>query len=492
MSLLQATDISKRFGATVALDGASLAVCGGEIHGLVGENGSGKSTLMRVLAGVLRADGGRMSLNSVEYAPGSPIEARLAGIAMVHQELALCPHLSVAENIVLGFEPVRGGLLDWREIRRISTEILGRFGYDHLDLDAPLGSLPVAARQIVEICRSLAAGCEFILFDEPTSSLGASDVQQLFAALRTLRSEGVGVLYVSHFLDEISEICDRVTVLRDGRVTGDGDPESLGTSEIVRMMVGREIEDLYVRSDRRPGEVLLSAEDLRGARLPTSASLEVRRGEVLGIAGLNGAGRTEFIRALFGLDPIRSGRIRVGRYLGWSPPRDRWEQGVGLVSEDRKEEGLAINLTISENITLPRVNRFSRWGWLSGARRKAAAERWVADLGIRCASTEQSVSELSGGNQQKVAIARLLDLDADLLLLDEPTRGIDVASKRLVYEIIDRAATGGKAVVMVSSYLPELLGVCDRIAVMCRGRLGVPRDARSASEHDLMEEAVGA
>lgn len=492
MSLLQATNLSKRFGATIALDGASLTVSGGEIHGLVGENGSGKSTLMRILAGVHRADGGQISLNSEAYSPSSPIEARRAGIAMVHQELALCPHLSVAENIVLGFEPVRGGLLDWHRIRRIASESLERFGYGHVDPEAPLGSLPVAARQIVEICRSLAAGCEFILFDEPTSSLGASDVRKLFAALSTLRSQGVGVLYVSHFLDEIAEVCDRVTVLRDGRVTGEGDPRRLGTGEIVRMMVGREIEDLYVRSGRRTGEVVLSAADLSGVRLPASASLEVRRGEVLGIAGLNGAGRTELIRALFGLDPVRSGRIRVKGFDGWSPPRARWEQGVGFVSEDRKEEGLAVDLSIYENITLPQVNRFSRWGWLSGKKRRAAAERWVTDLGIRCAGAEQSVSELSGGNQQKVAIARLLDLDVDVLLLDEPTRGIDVASKRLVYEIIDRAATGGKAVVMVSSYLPELLGVCDRIAVMCRGRLGAPRDARSISEHDVMVEAVGA
>jgi ribose transport system ATP-binding protein len=358
--------------------------------------------------------------------------------------------------------------------------------------DAPVRDLPPSGQQLVEIARALALpGCRVLILDEPTSSLAADDVEQLFSVIRQVSSEGMAVVYISHFLEEIHRIADDFTVLRDGRTVGTGPLSGVASGDIVGMMVGRSVERLFPRSPRTPGDVVIETTNLSGAGKPNGVSLTLRRGEVLGIAGLVGAGRTELLRCLFGLDRARGGLQVLGR-SGFGAPPVRIAQGVGLLSEDRKGEGLATALSLSENLTLSRASSLGPPGIVLPRRRRAAAEKWMRALSIRAKGPDQRVGELSGGNQQKVAIGRLLHQDAEVFLLDEPTRGIDVGSKAQIYELIDRLASAGKAVLVVSSYLPELLGICDRIAVMRRGRLGPARPAAELDESAVLTEATGA
>jgi ribose transport system ATP-binding protein len=406
---------------------------------------------------------------------------------MIYQELSLAPHLSVMENILLGMEPGRGPVIDWRAMRRRAAAGLAAVGRPDIALDRRAGSLPIAEQQLVEIARAVAIGCRVLVLDEPTSSLTRQDVQRLFDLVGRLKRQGLAIVYISHFLEEVQAVSDRVTVLRDGRSVGGGATATLPSARIVAMMVGRNVDELYPRSARQPGDVVLDISDLAGNALPTSASLQLRRGEVLGIAGLMGAGRTQLLRAIFGLDPVRAGRIKVDAHVGPASPARRWAQGIGMVSEDRKVEGLALNLSIAENLALSKLPAIPSLRSLD-----AAALPWLGRLGVRLRSSRQRVGELSGGNQQKIAMARLLHHRADVLLLDEPTRGIDVGSKAQIYRVIDELACAGKAVLLVSSYLPELLGVCDRIAVMCRGTLGPARAVSETNEHAIMAEAIGA
>ena len=484
--------IRKSFGATVALDGVDLAVSPGEICGLIGQNGAGKSTLMGVLAGALRPDAGEMRIDGARYAPASPIEGRRAGVAMIYQELSLAPHLSVTENVLLGAEPTRHGLLDRARMRDQAGRALAELGHTDIPLDAPVGSLSVATQQLVEIARALAVGCRVLVLDEPTSSLGRADVEGLFALLQRLKAQGHAIVYISHFIEEVTEVADRFIVLRDGRNAGGGPTAGATHDAIVALMVGAAVGNLFPRSARARGDAVLDVASLE----PGSASFTLHRGEILGIAGLIGSGRTRLLRTVFGLEPVRSGRVRVAAFEGPATPHQRWRQGVGMLSEDRKEEGLALALDIADNLTLTRLSAFGRGGLLSPSRQRAAAAGWIRRMDIKCAGPSQRAGELSGGNQQKIAIARLLQHDVDVLVLDEPTRGIDVGSKAQIYTLIDALVADApgrapKAILMVSSYLPELLGVCDRIAVMRRGRLGEPRPVAAYSEHELMRAATG-
>ncbi len=495
---LEMRGICKRFGATVALQDVSIRVDGGEVLALVGENGAGKSTLMKVLSGAVKPDAGQMKLNGVPYLPGNPLEARRAGVAMIYQELSLAPHLSVEENIVLGMEPATLGIVDWKQVRRRAIEALREFDNPELTPDAQVRRLSVGSQQLVEIARALAIGCRVLVLDEPTSSLTRQDVERLFEIIGRLKKQGKAVVYISHFIEEVKRVADRVTVLRDGKVAGSSDVDAISIDEIVALMVGRQVDELYPRSARQPGEVVLEIEDLAGPAKPESASLQLRRGEVLGIAGLVGAGRTELLRSLFGLNPVRKGKIRLGVYTGPASPVRRWMQGAGILSEDRKQEGLALSLSVADNVTLSKLRGFGPFGLVLPSRQDEATGGWIERLGIRCLGPRDRVSSLSGGNQQRVALARLLQHDVDVLLLDEPTRGIDVAAKAMVYRLIDDLATGcpaerrlPKAILMVSSYLPELMGVCDRVAVMCRGRLGPTHRVEEVDEHKLMLEATG-
>lgn len=489
---LQMLGISKRFGATVALNRVDLGVRLGEVHGLVGENGSGKSTLMRILAGAILPDDGQILIDGKPYRPRNPREARLSGIGMIHQELSLCNHLSVVENVMLGMEKNRAGILSRQAMRQKASEALAILGYSDLNLDLLAGDLNIAVRQVVEIARSIAVGCRIIVLDEPTSSLTEADTAKLFEVVGRLRNEGCAIIYISHFLDEIYKITDRVTVLRDGQMIGTAETTGLPVDQLITMMVGRKIEDLYPRSEHHAGDPILDIVGLSGHKKPKDVSLTLHRGEVLGIAGLNGSGRTELIRCIFGLNAVVKGQVRVGTNASRATPHKRWAQNVGMLSEDRKSEGLALKMSISDNITLSSLDRLGPVGLVLPKTQSIASQRWIEELSIKCRSSSQPVVDLSGGNQQKVAIARLLQHDVDVFLLDEPTRGIDVGSKELIYRLIDKAASQNRAVLIVSSYLPELLGVCDRIAVMHKGRLGAVRNVKDTTQEQLIAEAAGA
>ena len=490
LSQLEMRGIHKSFGATLALDDVHLEVCAGEICALVGQNGAGKSTLMAILAGALAPDRGVMRLGGAAYAPRDPLAARRAGVAMIHQELSLAPHLTVMENIVLGVEPTRGPLaiVNRRRMRQTAEAALSELGHADIAPDAVVGDLPPASQQLVEIARARATGCRVLVLDEPTSSLTHGDVQKLFDLIRRLKDQGIAVIYISHFIEEVKQVSSRYVVLRDGRNAGAGVTAETSASEIVSLVVGRQVDDLYPRAERQSGETVLELDGL----VPGEATLTLHRGEVLGIAGLLGAGRTRLLRTIFGLEPVRSGRVRVANYSGGADPHDRWAQGVGMLSEDRGGEGLAPGLSVAENLTLSHLSPLGPLGLVLPTRQRRAASAWITRLAIRCEDVRQPVSELSGGNQQRVALARLLHHDVDVLILDEPTRGIDVASKAHVYQLIHELVGRRKAVLLVSSYFPELLGVCHCIAVMSRGRLGSARDVSEWNEHSLLMEASGA
>lgn len=484
---LSASGITVQFGPTTALSGVEFFCKFGEVHALVGENGSGKSTMMRVLAGELRPNHGSMTLGEKPYAPGSPQDSRHAGVALIHQELALCPDMSVAENIVLGVEPTRGIRFDRLAAEQLAADTLTAMGYADFPVRAKVATLPIALRQIVEIARAIANNAQIILFDEPTSSLTRADVAKLFDQIRRLREEGRAIVYISHFLDEIMEIADRATILRDGQLVGTVEIAESSPDEIVSQMVGRALGSLYPRSERTTGEEVLSATNVTGRKLPINANLSLRRGEVVGIAGLNGAGRTELARLLVGLDKPSNGELKVKGRPGWLSPAGGWMKGMGLLSEDRKAEGLALAMSIRDNIVLPKP------GFLIPRKDEARrGKELVERMRIKCASPDQAIGKLSGGNQQKAAIARLLDMDADILILDEPTRGIDIGSKAEIYGLIDELAQKGCAILMISSYLPELLGVCDRIAVMSRGELSEAIPASETNEHELLARCASA
>jgi ribose transport system ATP-binding protein len=417
---------------------------------------------------------------------------------MIYQELSLAPHLSTMENILLGIEPARRGLIRWKEMKTKAREAMNAVGLDSIDLETPVSQLSIAQQQLVEIARAVALDSRVLVLDEPTSSLSALDIKKLFDLVRSLSAKGISVVYISHFLEEVQVLSDRFTVLRDGESVGNGVTADASKESIIALMVGRDVGDLYPRNEHNSSEVVLEVENLSGTEKPRSATFQLREGEVFGIAGLVGAGRTELLESIFGLEPVASGKVTVGSYSGAATPANRWEQNMGMVSEDRKTQGLALGLSIADNITLPKLEGLGPGRLVLPAQQRAACKPWIKEIPIKCESALQQTSDLSGGNQQKVAIARLLHADVNILLLDEPTRGIDVGSKAQIYRLIDALARGDsdtnrkpKAILLVSSYLPELLGTCDRIAVMCRGKLGEPRPVNEWDEHKLMTAAVG-
>lgn len=495
MTVLSLKNISKRFGPTLALEDVSLKLQPGEVHALIGENGAGKSTLMNVLAGLLPPDTGTMEVDGSAYSPGSPVEARARGIALIHQELSLFPQMSVAENIMMGIEPARAGVLDRNRLRQRTNEVLATFNHPEITPEARVADLSIAACQIVEICRAIAAHARVILMDEPTSSLQRDDVQRLFSVIRKFAAQGITIVYISHFLEEVREIADNFTVLRDGRSVATGAIASVSDDELIAHMVGRPIEALFpARRRAESPETILDVQDLSAPPDVKHASFQLRRGEILGVAGLMGSGRTELIRSLFAIDRPAGGSISVkGRSLNLrrATTADRLAGSFAYLSEDRKGEGLALALSIGDNVTITRFNSCSRFGWLSVARQRAQTQTLIQSLSVKARNADQPVATLSGGNQQKVALARLMHQDADILLLDEPTRGIDIGSKAVVYQTIAACTEKGKAVLMVSSYLPELFGMCDRLAVMSRGHLSETRPISEWTPESVMQAAIG-
>ena len=495
MTALSLKGIYKSFGPTIALEGVDLDLRRGEVHALIGENGAGKSTLMNVIAGSLRPDKGEMQIDGQPYSPASPLDARTHGIALIHQELSLCPHLSVAENVLLGIECSRFGWLDREKLMARTNDVLRSFHHGDIKPDRRVGDLPVAARQIVEISRALAARARIILMDEPTSSLQRDDVANLFTLIRKLSAGGISVIYISHFLEEVRQIADRFTVLRDGRSVATGGIANTSDDEVIAKMVGRAPQNLFPerKLTNATREPILEVRHLSAPPLLNDASFDLRRGEILGIAGLMGSGRTPLLRAIFGLEPPAGGTITVNQKAlggGRSTPAMRLIEGVGYLSEDRKGDGLTLNQSLSDNVTVTKFDTCSRWGWLDLSAQRRQAEKLVNALKIKTRSVQQPVGSLSGGNQQKVIVARLLHQDADVLLLDEPTRGIDIGSKAQVYETIAACAEQNKAVLMVSSYLPELFGMCDRLAVMSRGRLSEVRPIADWTPETVLQAAI--
>ena len=489
--LLRMERISKNFGATRALDEVDFDLRPGEAHALLGENGAGKSTLIKILSGAVKPDGGAIWLEGRRFAPAGPLESRRAGISVIYQELNLAPHLTVEENIMLGREWHGFGFLRRRQMREKVREALGLVYHAEIPLDIPVRQLSVAARQIVEIARALVERAKILVMDEPTSSLTGEDSQRLFDIIRRLKSQGVGIIYISHFLEEVQQVADRLTVLRDGKKAGSGRMDEVSLENIIKMMVGGEVKELFPQVVHQAGEDVFEAGGLKGKGMSAAVTLALRRGEILGIAGLVGSGRTEFLRTLFGLDAVESGRVRVGRDEVLSGgPRQRIRKGIGLLSEDRQGEGLALSRSIADNLTLSFFAPYVRSGFLRNKKQKKAGWEWIGKMKIKATSPDQPVSSLSGGNQQKVALARLLHQNAAVFLLDEPTRGIDIVSKSQIYESMGDLASRGKSILFVSSYFPELLGVCDRIAVFHRGRLVELRPTTEWDEEALLSVAT--
>ena len=490
--LLRLENITKRFPGVTALADVSLDARAGEVLGLLGENGAGKSTLLKIVSGAQRPDTGTISWQGTPVHLASPHQAQARGIVTIYQEFNLVPDLSIAENVFIGREPRRGPFIDGRRLRRDTAAVMRRIGLD-LDPMTLVRDLSVAEQQMVEIARALSMQSRLIIMDEPTSALSETEVARLLGIMRALRAEGLGMIFVTHRLGEAMRICDRVTVLRDGRLVGTRAVDGLEMDALIRMMVGRSAEQLYRRPARRhaPGEVRLAVRDLRSAGRGTAlhgVTLSVRGGEILGIAGLVGAGRTETARAVFGADALLAGTVELdGRTLRLRSPRDAIRAGIGLVPEDRKLQALFLSQAVRHNFSIAALAQFLRLGVFVRERAEAAAlEQYRRTLRIRMSGGEQAVVNLSGGNQQKIVLARWLALKPKVLIVDEPTRGVDVAAKAEVHELLDELAGSGVAVVAISSELPEVLAISDRIVTMREGRMTGELPTIEATEERLM------
>ena len=489
--LLSLSGVTKRFFNVVALEGVSFEVCRGEVHAVCGENGAGKSTLMKVMSGVHAPDDGTIRFAGEDVRFASPREAQARGIVMIHQELNLVPHLNVAENIFLAREPRRGWFVDRAAQRTRAQACLDRLGVA-IRADAPVTGLSVAQQQMVEIAKALSMDAEVLIMDEPTSSLTETETAQLFAVIHELKRAGVAIVYISHRLDELAQIVDRVTVLRDGRHIRTMDFAATRLDEIVALMVGRTLDKKFPPRKRVPGdERVLAVRGLARRGVFGPIDFELRRGEILGFAGLIGSGRTETARAVFGADPVDAGEVLLaGRPFAIRSPIDAIRHGIAYLSEDRKAHGLAVKMTVAQNITLANTRAVSnRRGFIRAAEELATARRYIETLGIRTPSPAQAVRLLSGGNQQKVVIAKWLFRESRVIFFDEPTRGIDVGAKVAIYELMDELASAGIGIVLISSELPEILGLTDRVAVFRSGRITKVLDTGSTSQEEIMRHA---
>ena len=483
--------ITKSFPGVRALRGVDLTLNRGEVLALLGENGAGKSTLMRVLGGAHSADSGTLSLEGTPTVFRSPQDARQAGVAVIYQEFNLVPGLSAVENIFLGREKSRVGFVSGREEFRAARALFERLGAD-LDPGAACRTLTTAQQQLVEIAKALAFEARILVMDEPTAALTANEVERLFAIIRDLRRQGIGIIYISHRLDEIDRIADRITVLRDGQNVGDARAGGITRTALIGMMVGRELTDEFPPRTAVLGATGLEVTGLCRGHAVCDVSFSVRRGEILALTGLIGAGRTETARLIFGADPRDRGEIRLdGRVLDLRSPRDAIRAGIGLLTEDRKLQGLVLRHSVLENFGLPNLDRFSRRGFLNLGQERAEFSTYTRRLGIRVPGEEERAGNLSGGNQQKVVLAKWLARNCEVLIFDEPTRGIDVGAKYEIYLLMNELAAAGKALIMISSELPEVLGMADRILVLRQGRVaGEIADARQATQEQILHLAV--
>lgn len=490
-TLLSMRGIGKSFPGVHALDEVSLELVSGQVHVVVGENGAGKSTLLKILAGAYRADSGKMLLAGEAYQPRDPSDAIAAGISLIYQEDQLLPNLSVMENVLLGRLPRRGPLVDWPAARRRARDLLASLGVD-LRPDASVARLGSAQRQMVEIARALAVQARIIVMDEPTASLSESEIERLFVLIGELKQRGVGFLYVSHRLEELEQVGEVVTVLRDGRAIHSGPLRDLTRDALIRLIVGRTLDQYFPGRKAVIGEVVMHVEGLRSGDALRGVDFDLRAGEVLGVAGLVGSGRTEMARAIFGADRADAGRVTVsGRALEPGSPGAAAAAGVALVPEERKTQGLVLELSVVDNIALPNLARLSRFGRFDWTAAKADASERIRSLNIRTRRLGTRVEELSGGNQQKVVIAKWLASRPKVLIFDEPTKGIDVGAKTEVYRVINQLAESGVGIVLISSELPEVLAMSDRIMVLRGGRVAGIVDAGGATQESIFEMAAG-
>ncbi|MDT0269685.1 sugar ABC transporter ATP-binding protein [Streptomyces sp. DSM 44915] len=485
-------DVWKSFGAVAALRGARLSLYPGEAHALVGENGAGKSTLIKVLAGVHRPDAGVVELDGAPVEFRGPSEARAAGVAVIYQEPTLFPDLSVAENVFVGRQP-RGrlGRIDERAMVADARALFARLGVP-LDPRRPARGLSIADQQLVEIAKAISLDARVLVMDEPTAALSGPEVERLFSVVRALRAEGAAVLFISHRFAEVTALCQRVTVLRDGAHIATELLADTSVDRLVRQMVGRAVDARYVREEHEPGEVVLEVEGLTRAGAYRDVTFRVRAGEIVALAGLVGAGRSEVARGVFGVDRRDAGTVRVaGRALPPGRPRAAMTAGLALVPEDRRQQGLVLDLSIQRNATLPRAGELSRFGFLVGGAERRAAREWAGRLRTRYGALDDPVGTLSGGNQQKVVLAKWLATAPKVLIVDEPTRGIDIGTKAEVHRLIGRLAADGVAVLLISSELPEVLGLADRVLVMREGRLVAEVPRAEATEERVILAATG-
>ena len=490
---LEMRGISKSFAGNRVLSEVNLSAAPGEIHALVGENGAGKSTLMKILAGVYRPDAGEILIEGTPVEFSRPADALRQGIAMIYQELSLAGRLSVAENIFLGREPLAIAslrMIDRRAINDKARRVLDSYGFD-IDPRTPVGRLSAAEKQLVEITRATLEANRVLVMDEPTSSLTTREVEELFRLIRGLKLKGIAIIYISHRLEELESIADRLTILRDGGVVFSGQWGEIPTAQMIRHMAGRELKEIFPSRRREPAATRLSVDRLSRAGKFSNVTFEARAGEVVGIAGLAGAGRTELMETIFGVRKADSGEVLVNgvRFQGVRPDR-AVAQGLGFLTEDRKEAGLCLNLSLAQNLTLANVQALVK-AWRLDARKETSAARHLIErLHIRPADPSKVVARMSGGNQQKVLLGRWLFANSRVFLLDEPTRGVDVAARSEIYRAINELVEAGAAVVMVSSDLPELLGMADRVLVMRRGRLVAELDARNTTQEEILTHAA--
>ncbi len=491
--MLEMRHISKTYPGVRALDDVSLTVHAAEVHALLGENGAGKSTLMKILAGAQRMDSGEIVLEGRPVFIDSPQRAMDFGISIIYQEFNLVPYLSAGENIFLGREPRAAipGFVDFRTLYSEAQRVIDRLGV-RLDARTPVNRLSVAQQQMVEVAKATSKQAKIIIMDEPSATLTDHELQSLFALIRQLQADGVCIVYISHRLEEVFDVCDRATIMRDGKWIATKDVKDLTREEIIRLMVGRELKEAIPKVSAEVGAPALTVRGLTRAGVLHDVSFEVRQGEIVGLAGLVGAGRTETARVIFGADPMDSGSIEVfGIPVRIQSPQQAIEHGIGLVTEDRKQQGLVLGMTERENNTLANLGSLSTLGFIRRREEREAAEKYRKDLDIKTPSIEQLVQNLSGGNQQKVVLAKWLFTGSRILIFDEPTRGIDVGAKSEIYKLMNALAAQGVAIIMISSELPEVLGMSDRILVMHEGRIAGELSRQDATQERIMHLATG-
>jgi ABC-type sugar transport system ATPase subunit len=484
--------ITKKFAGVTALDAVSFTIARGECHALMGENGAGKSTLGKVLAGIHRADGGQLLIEGVPQNFHSPATAMKAGVGMVHQELAFCPDLSVAENLNMGQYPSRFGLLDRRTMNRRARELLAKIGAS-IDVTRNMRELSTAQEQLVQISSAVGTGAKILVFDEPTSSLSEPEAQQLFKLIDQLKSRGVTIIYVSHRMPEVFRLCDRVSVLRDGKYVGTVDRAEATQDRVVQMMIGRSVADYFPQhlSDK-VGDTLLNVRNLSSPGRFRDVSFDVRRGEIVGFAGLVGAGRSEIAKAIFGLDKAAAGQVTFdGETLALGSVRKAIRRGIGLVPEDRKRQGLVLMMSCRANASMAVLDRLRRMGLLDYRREKEEAGKLFAQMRVKTPTMETPVAALSGGNQQKVAVAKWLIRNCKLLIVDEPTRGVDIGAKAAIHQLLDDLARGGVGIMLISSELPEVINLSTRILVMREGHLVGEIPRQSATQESVLRLMAG-